>query len=285
MILIEGHFTILGSSPDGDSIRFIPNNPDLWKKLDQPVHTNQIGGIQLRLDAIDSLETHFQAPHSRKSYHQPIHYAERAAARLLKILGFAHIQRDGSGRVTAADPAIASGYILTSFADKYGRALALGFPGKSGKTDGSKVVATIAWLQQSVNYQLLREGLVYPIFYNNQSARVRQTLTEAVIAARVTETGLWADDRTLSGFEIKGVETLTQEAVIFPKLFRRLMGYFAQQGTFDLAGLAAYLEVNSDRLYLVSEGEPMRTMLEFLEIKGQRVRLMGTIEDLLFMEK
>jgi hypothetical protein len=285
MILIEGHFTILGSSPDGDSIRFIPNNPDLWKKLDQPVHINQVGGIQLRLDAIDSLETHFQAPHSRKSYHQPIHYADRAAARLLEILGFANIQRDGSGRVTAADPAIAPGYILTSFADKYGRALALGFPGKSGKIDGSKVIATIAWLQQSVNYQLLREGLVYPIFYNNQAARVRQILTEAVIAARVTETGLWADDRTLGGFEVNGVETLTQEVVIFPKLFRRLMGYFANQGTFDLTGFAAYLEVNRDRLYLASDGTQMLTMLQLLRIEGQRVRLIHPIEDLLFMEK
>jgi hypothetical protein len=285
MLLIEGHFTILGSSPDGDSIRFIPNQPQLWKKLDQPVHANQAGGIQLRLDAIDSLETHFQAPHSRKSYHQPIHYADRAAARLLEILGFDQIQRDASGRVIAADPAIAPGYILTSFADKYGRALALGFPGKSGKTDGQEVGATQPWLQQSVNYQLLREGLVYPIFYNNQSSGVRQILTEAVMAARVSQTGLWADDRTLQGFEIKGVETLTREAVIFPKLFRRLMGYFAQQGTFDLAGLVSYLEVNSDRLYLASDATQMRTMLQFLRIEGQTVQLTQPIEDLLFMEK
>jgi hypothetical protein len=285
MILIEGHFTILGSAPDGDSIRFIPNNPELWKKLDQPVHANQVGGIQLRLDAIDSLETHFQAPHSRKSYHQPSRYADQAAARLLEILGFGTLQRDASGRVTAAEPAIAPGYILTSFADKYGRALALAFPGKSGKSDGHKTVATMAWLQQSVNYQLLKEGLVYPIFYNNQSVRVRRILAEAAVAARVMEVGLWAEDRTLSGFEIAGIETLTQEVVIFPKLFRRLMGYFAHQGEVDLVGLGQYLETNSDRLYLASDGEQMMTLHQLLKIDGQTVQLLHPLEDLLFMEK
>ena len=30
MILIEGNFTILGSAPDGDSIRFIPHDLTLW---------------------------------------------------------------------------------------------------------------------------------------------------------------------------------------------------------------------------------------------------------------
>jgi uncharacterized protein (DUF952 family) len=284
MILIEGNFSILGSSPDGDSIRFIPNNPELWQKLEQPVHTNQVGGIQLRLDAIDSLETHFQAPHSRHVYHQPLKYGELAAARLLEMLGFGTIQRDGSGRVMAANPAIAPGYILASVADQYGRALALGFAGRSGKADGHKVVTNLAWLQQSVNYQLLREGMVYPIFYRNQSVRVRQILTEAVVAARVTQAGLWADDRTTGGFEIVGIETLTQDVVIFPKLFRRLMGYFAQQGDVDLVGLGDYLTVNSDRLYLASD-EHMLTLYQLLKIDGQTVQLLHPLEDLLFMEK
>jgi hypothetical protein len=287
MILIEGNFSILGSAPDGDSIRFMPHDLNLWSLLRQPVKFNQAGVTQLRLDAIDSLETHFQPPKSRiGSQHQPPPYAEQAAIRLLDLLGFdcVTIQRDDEWRVTAADPAIAPGYILTHFADQYGRALALAFPGRSGKRDGSKVVMDKDWIQQSVNFQLLKEGLVYPIFYDNQLAQIRQFLAAAVAHARSTKAGLWSVDVTTAGFTISGFASLTQESVIFPKLFRRLMGYLSQHDGIDLAGLEAYLTVNSDRLILIPVGIPT-TMMDLLKIDGQTIQLTQPIENLLFMEK
>lgn len=287
MILIEGNFSILGSAPDGDSIRFMPHDLRLWSQLGQPVKFNQAGITQLRLDAIDSLETHFQPPKSRiGSQHQPPPYAERAAVRLLDLLGFDSdtIQRDDEWCVKAADPAIAPGYILTHFADQYGRALALAFPGRSGKPDGSKVVMDQDWIQQSVNFQLLKEGLVYPIFYNNQLVQIRQFLTAAVAQARSTKAGLWSVDVTTAGFTVLGIDSLTQESVIFPKLFRRLMGYLSQHVGIDLGQLEAYLTVNSDRLFLISDGTPT-TMRHLLKINGQTIQLMQPIENLLFMEK
>ncbi|MBW4517564.1 MAG: hypothetical protein KME11_20360 [Timaviella obliquedivisa GSE-PSE-MK23-08B] len=287
MILIEGNFSILGSAPDGDSIRFMPHDLSLWNQLGQPVKFNQAGVTQLRLDAIDSLETHFQPPKSRiGSQHQPPPYAEQAAVRLLNLLGFdtGTIQRDDEWCVIAADPAIAPGYILTHFADQYGRALALAFPGRSGKQDGSKVVMDKNWIQQSVNFQLLKEGLVYPIFYNNQLAQIRQFLTAAVAQACSTEAGLWSVDVTTAGFTISGFNSLTQESVIFPKLFRRLMGYLSQHDGIDLGDLEAYLTVNSDRLILLPEGTPT-TLKNLLKIDGQTIRLTQPIKNLLFMEK
>lgn len=287
MILIEGNFSILGSAPDGDSIRFMPNDLTLWNRLGQPVKFNQAGVTQLRLDAIDSLETHFQPPKSRiGSQHQPPPYAEQAAIRLLDLLGFdsGTIQRDKEWCVTAADPAIAPGYILTHFADQYGRALALGFAGRSGKRDGCKVIMDKTWIQQSVNFQLLKEGLVYPIFYDNQLGQIRQFLATAVAQARSTKAGLWAVDATTAGFTLSGFESLTQESVIFPKLFRRLMGYLSQHDEIDWVDLEAYLTVNSDRLFLAPEGTPT-TIWDLLKIDGQTIRLTQPIENLLFMEK
>lgn len=287
MILIEGNFSILGSAPDGDSIRFMPNDLTLWNQLRQPVKFNQAGVTQLRLDAIDSLETHFQPPKSRiGSQHQPPPYAEQAAIRLLDLLGFdsGTIQRDKDWCVTAADPAIAPGYILTHFADQYGRALALGFAGRSGKRDGSKVIMDKTWIQQSVNFQLLKEGLVYPIFYDNQLGQIRQFLATAVAQARSTKAGLWAVDATTAGFTLSGFKSLTQESVIFPKLFRRLIGYLSQHDEIDWVNLEAYLTVNSDRLFLAPEGTPT-TMWDLLRIDGQTIRLTQPIENLLFMEK
>ena len=287
MILIEGNFSILGSAPDGDSIRFMPHDLTLWNQLRQPVKFNQAGVTQLRLDAIDSLETHFQPPKSRiGSQHQPPPYAEQAAVRLLDLLGFdsSTIQRDHEWCVIAANPAIAPGYILTHFADQYGRALALAFPGRSGKRDGSKVVMDKNWIQQSVNFQLLKEGLVYPIFYNNQLTQIRQFLAAAVAQARSTKAGLWSVDVTTASFTVLGFESLTQESVIFPKLFRRLMGYLSQHDGVDLGELEEYLTVNSDRLLLLPENIPT-TLRHLLKIDGQTIQLMQPIENLLFMEK
>jgi hypothetical protein len=287
MILIEGNFSIVGSSPDGDSIRFLPNDLTAWSKLEQRVHSNKAGVTQLRLDAIDSLETHFQPPKSRiGSKHQPPPYAELAANRLLDLLGFNcdTVDRDEEWRVLAAHPATVPGYILTNFADQYGRSLALGFAGRSGKPDGSVVTVDEKWVQQSVNFQLLKEGLVYPIFYNNQLTQIRNFLSVAVAEARSAEAGLWAVDVTTKGFVVTGYSCLTEDAVIFPKLFRRLIGYLSQHEGMGLSGLSDYLTVNSDRLILAAEGTPT-TMFDLLQIEGQRIQLMQPIENLLFMEK
>jgi hypothetical protein len=72
--------------------------------------------------------------------------------------------------------------------------------------------------------------------------------------------------------------------VIFPKLFRRLMGYLSQHEGMGLAGLEAYLTVNSDRLLLAPTGIPT-TLYDLLKIDGQTVQLTQPIENLLFMDK
>ncbi len=61
MLVIEGVFRIGHTQPDGDSIRFYPTDPAQWNLVPAPhkVRTNAMGGAQLRLDAIDALETHY----------------------------------------------------------------------------------------------------------------------------------------------------------------------------------------------------------------------------------
>ena len=61
MFLIAGRFRITGAQPDGDSIRFAPNDPAQWDLITGPnkVKRNASGAAQLRMDAIDTLETHY----------------------------------------------------------------------------------------------------------------------------------------------------------------------------------------------------------------------------------
>ena len=81
MFLIAGGFRITGAQPDGDSIRFTPDDPPKWDLITGPnkVKRNASGAAQLRLDAIDALETHYGSPRT----HQPLDLAHAAARSFL----------------------------------------------------------------------------------------------------------------------------------------------------------------------------------------------------------
>jgi endonuclease YncB( thermonuclease family) len=58
---LHGAFVIEGKQPDGDSIRFRPDRPDLLQKLkraDRIEPSNKDGTVQLRLEGIDAPELH-----------------------------------------------------------------------------------------------------------------------------------------------------------------------------------------------------------------------------------
>src|SRR3954452_15043881 len=94
MTFVKGHYRILGASPDGDSIRFYPQDPGVWAAAGIVVRTNSTGGVQLRLDAIDALETHSPPPHARSRWRHPADLGDGAAAALLDLLGFSDVVRD-----------------------------------------------------------------------------------------------------------------------------------------------------------------------------------------------
>src|SRR3954447_23006377 len=139
MTLVKGDYRIVGASPDGDSVRFYPLDHGVWAAAGIVVRTNSTGGVQLRLDAIDALEAHYTTPHARSPWRQPAARGDVAASALLDLLGFQSVVRDERGYVTSATPGQTPGYILTRFADKYGRAVATAFAGgrRSRGVDGS----------------------------------------------------------------------------------------------------------------------------------------------------
>ena len=73
MLVIAGSFAIVHSEPDGDSVHFTASDPSEWDLLrGTPVQRNAGGVAQLRLDAIDALETHYTAPSGGGRLHQPL---------------------------------------------------------------------------------------------------------------------------------------------------------------------------------------------------------------------
>lgn len=287
MTLIKGTFQLVGASPDGDSVRFYPEDPQATKKAGLKVRLNSRGGMQLRLDAIDALETHYQARGTGGMWHQPAEFADAAAANLLKALGFKTVERDERGTVTSSTPIKVPGHILTRFADKYGRAVAFAFPGqRPGRSaDLSKVHLDVKTLKNSANYRQVADGLVYPTFYSLLYPDLRDALAGAAVEARQSGLGLWPQDVTNSGFKLSSRRQLADELVILPKLFRRLVDYLAldESGGVSLSGFSDFLDSRNDRLFTVPDGHA--TEFETLvNVKRQTVNLTTEPERIVFIE-
>jgi endonuclease YncB( thermonuclease family) len=284
LYLIKGQYRIVHSEPDGDSVHFFPDDTEAFTSLHLAAHLGGGGAAQLRLDAIDALETHYTpATHGARTLHQPLDLAHAAGGRLLDLLGFTDVVRDGE-IVTGATPDATPGYILTRFADKYGRPVSLAYAGATDRPDQQPVFTDVGLLRGSVNYQLLSEGLVYPTFYSRLYPDLRADLTVAAADARGAKAGVWASDATTSGATIQTLADLTDRLVIMPKLFRRLAEYFALgAGDVSLAGFMAFLASHNDRLYVISDGHATG-FDTVVEVDGHTVRLTRDIADLIFIE-
>ncbi|MRI55312.1 nuclease [Methylobacterium sp. DB1607] len=210
--LIKGTFRVVGLSPDGDSIRFVPDDDALVSAL--------LGGSagskpsrQLRLEGIDALETHYNARH------QPSRWAFAATEAILAFAGVRNVQWDSRHATIVAADDETRGWILARHKEKYNRPVAFLFAGETPDGDGTSVTLDEDLLRRSFNLQALQEGLAYPTFYASLFADLRAAMTAAAVDARTAERGLWQDDRTTAGFEATSLGVLMDEVPILPKLF------------------------------------------------------------------
>ena len=129
--VIAGAFHIQGYSPDGDSIRFAADRTDAWDALTgRPATPNARGHVQLRLEAIDTLETHY------RGHHQPLEYAEKAAHQLFGALGIHNVHWDASHyEVTSADDGV-PGFVLARTIGAYGRPVSFALSAEAGQALG-----------------------------------------------------------------------------------------------------------------------------------------------------
>src|SRR6185437_10881632 len=108
---------------------------------------------------------------------------------------------------------------------------------------GSQLHVTVEHLRRTCNHQLLAEGLVYPTYYSLLYTELRDELTHVCTQARQQRLGVFAGDATQSGVTIEALDTITDQAIILPKLFRRLAEYL-QHGkpSVDLTGFRDFLD-------------------------------------------
>nr|BFD86758.1 nuclease [Streptomyces sp. Xyl84] len=284
MLLINGSFQVEGTQPDGDTVHFTPTDPNTWELLGTRGHAvkhDALGRATLRLDAIDALETHYGA----NRVHQPLRFAHAARDELLGWLGFEDVRQGPDETVTATAPATVPGSVLTSGADVHGRCVCLVGRGEGEGPGGVEVDVDAVLLRTTANHHLLTAGLVYPTFYRSLFPSLREELTAAARQARTAPgQGLWPSDVTTAGAKVTALSSLTDDVVILPKLFRRLVD-FLQLGTLSLTCFPAYLAGVQDHFTVLSTGRRCTGLHTVVEVTDDRtVRMTQPPEDLVFDE-
>lgn len=275
--LIKGTFHVVGYSPDGDSIRFQADDRRNWDLLDGPrVELNARSHAQLRIEAIDTLETHYQ------SHHQPLQLADDALHFLLDELGIKKVKFDNAGKVTSAQDGT-RGYILSRTTEKNHRPVSFVFAGDAEEDDGTQVLLRPDRLEKSVNYRSALAGLAYPTYYSGLFSDLRKKITAAVAQARKGGgKGIWPKDKTTKGFIVSSLASVTDDVVILPKLFRRIINFIGNGGSID--GFKDYLAANPDPVLELTTGH-FTNLDTFVEVTANEVKLTVEPENLVFIEK
>ena len=268
--LIQGTFQPDTGRPDGDTVRFAPNNPMLVFLLNRrgrPPRINEDNGtISLRYEGIDAMETGARTPES-----------SNATEKNLDLLGITDTVRQTRG------------YVLSNQLDPNGRPIAFVFTGdpEMGEADGDSIFLTPERMKNSVNYELIENGNAYPLFYDTLFFDLRQELTDAVKTARTAAKGIWSSDRTTEGVTWNGASSLDDLPPIFPKLWRRLQGYTqdrdykADSNTLDR--FIDYLQFKRSERVLVIEPGRFTGFDNVVEVNGDTVKLLNRPEELVFM--
>lgn len=263
--LIKGEFHVhypdlplSGPEPDGDTVKFLPDNQTLVDTLSAPGRSaafNQRGMINLRFEGIDALETHFAESH------QNLRWAKAARNELLSRIGFIDIEfaERNPNKIFAIENHPQRGYILANNLDTFGRIIAFVYTGDAPRVDGSQVFIEEGHINQSLNYQLLEAGLAYPAFYTSLPSELKDGLAQLVRSKRQQAVGLWPESTATTEQTATFTEGLAEieEFVMWPKLFRRLVRYVGA-GFTTLAQLDAWLRedpVNRDDRVLLPNGE------------------------------
>jgi len=246
-----------GFEPDGDGIHFKAADPAMMTRLKQigrPLVLTNIGSVMLRLESIDALELHYTVQGGGVS-HQPRPLADQSRDFLTGLLGLNPVVYAPPRNVRVrVDPPpardAAPGYIIARALEINGRPVSFAFAGPSPFADGEQVFLTPALLRPSLNYQLLRAGMAYPLFYDTLFVDLRNALRDTVRAARRAGRGLWAHDKTMTGLPVAAQLDLEEHGVLFPKLFRRLSAFFGDDaaGPPVLANFPTWLQRTEERL-------------------------------------
>jgi len=291
--VIRGNFVLAGYEPDGDSVRFIADDPSLYNHLHRHYRINlspKDGSVQLRFEGVDATELHYGAAA------QPLGADARDA--LLSWMGFSGIKYAGSNstKVVSSTPAKIAGGILSLAAEANGRPVSYVLL-KKDLAAGDTVGVDETLLGKTLNYRLLETGMAYYTVYTSLPAAHRDVFRALALTARSSRKGVWAVDKS-SDFVLDNKKSIGPTGqCILPKLFRRCTDYLKAVDQGFAGNLADWMvsvstspsRNENDRVVVLNAQDPSKSVeVNFADLIDQRNRtiaLQGDLLDLVFVEK
>ena len=274
--VIKGTFHVKGFEPDGDSIRFRADNEANWNWSGfawSNAKSKSTKKKQLRIEGIDALETHYE------DAKQPPAFAIAALERMLELIGITDVEYNLLVTTIISAKDAVPGWIASSSVDTFDRPISFVFPASTNLVDGAELALKKIPLRESINHKLAEEGIVYPTFYSTMGPELIDAFQKVFVRTKKKRMGLWAVDRT-SGFRLWNVNTIQEDVIIMPKLFRRLIAFFNNAG--DLTTFKQYLATHPDP---ISTPGGEKLLAEILEINGNRYGLKYSPEEIVFEPK
>lgn len=286
-LVLRGDFVVIGKAPDGDSVRFIPDNAALLKELKNSsrIRPSKDGSVQLRFEAIDAPELHFS------NVAQPLGATSRDA--LLERMGFHKLSFKSDGAtVASSQPERLRGAILSQAAEVNGRPISYALLERDlgAQPDGSRLKLDDALLQKTLNDAMLRSGMAYYTVYTSTPAAQRDYFKGVALEARRKGLGVWAADKTAS-FTLERQDSVTIGGqLVLPKLFRRCISYLQSLKKQSFSGsIADWLRSTegskSPENDAVRVGGVTQKLSDLLAVQGRRVTFRPDLLDIVFVEK
>lgn len=265
-LLIRGNFLPKRGRPDGDSVRFTPDDATLFDRLEEQAAHSLVTSadasgrvsVQLRYEGIDAMEKDAKPD-----------LPKQALDNNKKLIGF--VEGDNE------EP---NGYILAKGIEKNGRPIVFVFAGDPDQEDGESVFLDVPFLKKSINYKQAKAGLAYPMYYMSLYAELRDALTSVIGAARTDGLGVWAQDKSNDGFKFRTRNEVQTLPPIFPKLYRRLQ----KTNKNTPAAFLAELDAKAERVATLSDGRFVHFNDVLETTSGDKLKMLYTPEDLVFQE-
>ena len=285
LLALHGELVVVGKRPDGDSMRFVPDRPELLLELHRAdrIRPSGDGSLQLRFEGIDTPETHYGEDS------QPL--GEDARNGLLATTGSV-VVFDDDGVVVSADPERRPAVVLSQAAEANGRPVSYVLvDDPDAPPDGRWTEVTPELVRRTANARQLAGGLAYPTLYTSTPATHRRELRAIATEARAAGAGVWALDQTAEFPLVDQASISPEGALVLPKLFRRCTDYLKAVGGGFAGTLPDWLVAVSatgtrpedDRLVI---GERTEVSLSALvQQRNARIVFGGDLLDIVFVEK
>lgn len=287
-LAIHGKLVINGYEPDGDSVRFIAADPDLFHRLHRGYRirrSRRDGSVQLRLEAVDAPELHYGTAA------QPLGDVARDA--LLEWIGFHDVAYErGTTKVTGTTPESVPAVILTKASDPNGRPVSYLVVGEDETPpDGRWTIVGTDLLDRTINVRALNEATAYPTFYTSTPVDHVAHLRALAGKARADERGVWREDRT-GGFRLTDQDSIGPHGqLILPKLFRRATDYLKSVAAGFQGNLGDWLLANADTPTrnendtVVLPGGIEVHLSDLLRQQNDQIAVTADITEIVFVEK